>query len=148
MIVATLKAVATHYGVALDTVREWRKLGMPGRKGRWSVEAIDEWREQRAQQQHVPTSTLDEAMARAKLAREVARAKREQRADAREAGEVIDVSEHERIVGDLIRWFVAMMEAAPSAIVIELAGLLRNRTEARKVIEAFFRRVRTEAVKR
>jgi len=40
------------------------------------------------------------------------------------------------------------MEAAPSAIVIELAGLLRNRTEARKVIEAFFRRVRTEAVKR
>ena len=50
-IVSSLKKVAEHYGVRLDTVRkDWRKKGMPGSPSAWDLDAIDQWRAARQSQ--------------------------------------------------------------------------------------------------
>ena len=43
-VVAKLVDVASHYGVSPETVRDWRRKGMPGQRGQWDLDAIDRWR--------------------------------------------------------------------------------------------------------
>jgi hypothetical protein len=43
-VVDTLRKVAEHYRVKPQTVTEWKKVGMPGRKGAWDLDQIDRWR--------------------------------------------------------------------------------------------------------
>ncbi len=50
-VVSSLKKVAEHYGVRVDTIRKrWRPNGMPGNRGAWDLDAIDGWRQTRRQE--------------------------------------------------------------------------------------------------
>lgn len=144
-IVGTLKNVADHHGIALATVREWRGLGMPGRRGRWDLDEIEAW--QQARTDSVPIAGLDEAMARAKLAHEEAKAKRAQINLEREQGKLMETIEHRRVVREQARWFVGVMERATSELIVELAELVTDHTEARRRMERWFGAVRKEAAK-
>ncbi|MEX2025874.1 MAG: hypothetical protein WEH44_01215 [Pirellulaceae bacterium] len=55
-IVPTLQRVADHFHIRIGTVRDWRKLGMPGRPQHWNLDEIETWRRQR-DQAHATRST-------------------------------------------------------------------------------------------
>jgi hypothetical protein len=39
----TQKEVCLFFGVSIDTVKNWAKQGMPGKKGNWSLDLIAQW---------------------------------------------------------------------------------------------------------
>jgi len=41
--VANLQVVADFFGASRKTVRDWRRKGMPGRRGHWDLSAIAQW---------------------------------------------------------------------------------------------------------
>ena len=89
----------------------------------------------------------------AKLAREInaakreaARAEREQIELRRLKGDLIERAVHERELLARTRWFVGVMERAPSELAIRLMG--RKPAEAKRIVQAYFDDLRRQAAER
>jgi len=152
-IVGTQREVAKSFRVSGETVRDWRKLGMPGRKGRWDLDEIAAWRDARREAGSSMPAGLAHQYRQAKLAREInaakreaARAEREQIELRRLKGDLIERAVHERELLARTRWFVGVMERAPSELAIRLMG--RKPAEAKRIVQAYFDDLRRQAAER
>jgi transposase len=113
-IVSRQTDVAEHFGVSVDTVGDWRKLGMPGRRGRWDLQAIKAWRDDRKASSNKAPVEIAEQLGRARLKREVNAAEREASRARREAIEL------QRVEGSLVD------AAAVDEFLSDLAASLRT----------------------
>lgn len=90
-VVGTLALVAEFFGRSLDTVKgEWRPNGMPGRSRQWDLREILAWRDER-RETRASARAVDETTIDAERRRAIAAANREERRDAQEAGELVEV---------------------------------------------------------
>lgn len=127
--------VADFFGVSPNTTKEWRKLGMPGRPGRWYLGAIARWyldRRSRGTETARPAAAELTDFAKARLEREIARAQKEQMQVAQMKGKLIERTEHEGIIDQICGAFRAALGRLPS----EVGPKLGHKTiaQARRVL--------------
>ena len=140
-IVGSLADVARFFRVHPDTVRTWRRQGLPGDKGAWNLSAIVAWREgrRRATPEMIPGAAEGRFEADARKATadaDLYEMKRDQR-----RGDLIDVDTVTRVYARHATHARALWEQAPD----RLLGLLpatatgddkrRFRAEATRIIE-------------
>ena len=127
------------------TINRWLRAGAPSKTERgYSVDAWIAWLFDRRGALDGNGSDGETATA-ARRRFEIARADREQLRRDREAGQVMDVAGHERLVCALVKWMAGVFEALPAELVIRLGDLIRNRRAATKIIEAFCNEIRRDA---
>jgi len=143
-LVDTMERVAQVWGVSVHTVKDWRKAGMPGDEGQWDVTEICRW-----YHRHFGTGAvggigedLRESMAKAKLAREAARAQRETIEVQRLQGSLIDVTESDARRMAIVRWVVGVFDRAGSELASAIAG--KQPAEAKRRVIAYFDKLRRE----
>lgn len=131
-VVRTQGEVARHAGVAVQTVRDWRRTGMPGRPGHWDLLEIEVWRRERrrAGGDETPAGEIptDPKRKREHYLAELARLKVEA-----ETRRLIPVDEHERALTERSAWITAVLLAIPSSLAPLVAG--KTVTEARRIMQ-------------
>lgn len=145
-VVATLEQVGKFWSVALGTVDEWRRQGMPGRSGRYDLSAIAQWfRTYRKGEPGGAESTARSPLAAARLAREIARARREQLELERMQGKLVNVDDASAQRKQLVCWLDDVLQRLGAELHILLADKPRNRTQP--VVEDYVYKLRAELVK-
>ena len=143
-LVGTLEEVGEFFGRSIETVKGWRSVGMPGRKGRWDLAAISRWLIGRRGGGPGEASKLagGDAMAQAKLAREIARAKREQILLRQLEGTLIDRDEAEGLRLKLCQSLAGVLDRMETELPMVLKG--KPAAVRRKVILEYLDRQRDE----
>jgi len=143
LFVATQRELAGIFDVDVRTVRRWLHDGGPAKTTHgYDVRAWVQWIFDR----HGTTDNGDgETTAQATRRLTVAKADREQLRRNREACAVIDVSEHERIVGDVIKWVVGLFEALPNELMVRLGSLIRDRRAGARIVKGLCDEIRRDA---
>lgn len=144
-IVGSLQEVAKARGISYHIVREWRRIGMPGKRGRWDLDAIDEWWRGR-DEKPAAVMDLDEALAKAKLAYEIARANREKRKNDHEAGVLVERVTTEQEQLKLIKTFVGILERAAMELPTLIWGKRKTRREMSAAVKTWCDARRVELV--
>lgn len=126
-IVRTQAEVAVACGVNVQTVKQWRGRGLPGKSGQWDLDAIDSWLEEHQLGQHRPTEPAVEpapegavSRAEAERRRAVADAERAELRVRRERGELIEVHRVVREYQHHATHARALMQQMPNRLLADL----------------------------
>lgn len=136
-IVTTQNEVARFFGVSTEAIEQWRKASMPGRRGRWDLAKIAQWRLGKARRKEDPEDddVHTSAMRAAKLKREQAAAELQRLKVEQVAGRLIDRDEVESGHLARTRYFVAVLERIPSELIPRVCGVAL--ADAQAVAEAW-----------
>jgi len=136
-VVETLDEVAEFFGRQRDTIKDWRKKGMPGKAGEWDLQAIVPW-----QQENVGSSgrgdTDDKSRAEAERRKAWAEAAKRELDLKVATGEFASVDEMIRLIRRADTHAISLWQQTPD----RLLGLLPAKTSGRDK-----RRFRKEAEK-
>lgn len=140
-VVTKQEQVAHHFGVTINSVRQWKSKGMPGSPGRWDLLDIEVWRrEWKAGPVEVPEGTIPKG---AKERREHYQAERERLKYEVETGKLIPVAQHEQALVARSGWFVSVLTWLPGKLSPLCAG--KSVSECKRVILKHCRAVQKEA---
>lgn len=137
-----LAKVAEHFGIAYQTIRDWKRSGMPGQPGHWDLLEIEVWRRKRREgdQPEVPADEVpkDPKRKRDYYLAELARLKVEEA-----EGKLIPVVEYERALTERSAWITAVLQAVPGTLAPLVAG--KSTSAARKVMQQQCRKLQEQA---
>ena len=129
--VESLALVAEFFGRSLDTVKgEWRPNGMPGQAKAWDLREILAWRDER-QALRAAAREVDETTIDAERRRAVAAANREERRDAQEAGELVEVDGVRRLFVQHVNEARSILEQVTDQTLACLPASVKGKTRAR-----------------
>ena len=143
-VVKTQAEIAAFFGVAVQTVKEWRRNDMPGRPGRWGLLDIAVWKLGRVQQRAQPGGNGNgQVPTEPRHRRQYFQAERERLRYLTETGELIPRIEHERALPERSAWIVGVLESLGPILGPRVAG--KTATIARRIIGDQCRKLRRDA---
>lgn len=139
--VKTLREVATEFGVAYDTVKGWKRNGMPGDPGALDLVAIARWLRERdgnTAAGDTATPSLAELEKRTRIRVLSAEASKREREEAQELGNVVSRADVENEIAKLLSELGKTLDRVPERLKSLLPADIQHTVaaELRRILQA------------